>query len=213
MMMIVLRLLSLLGLKSRWHRHFSPGSWVGFFFRGGGVSLDSWTPGPKPLCHRHPTGPHPSGLWWTPAKGDSTKRDCALGPARLVGLVRRGEQGRGRHHRPVAEVVAAAQHVAHPGLVLALRDLRTLPPREIGPPRQQQAAHAGMDARARDLVGGGGGAVADRLPQADHLRIVGAFEARPALGAEIEELRPMLLRGGEPAEGVVALALRRRRIL
>jgi len=24
MMMIVLRLLSLLGLKSRWHRHFSP---------------------------------------------------------------------------------------------------------------------------------------------------------------------------------------------
>src|SRR3954452_20945202 len=36
------------------------------FFRGGGVSLDSWTPGPKSLCHRHPTGPHPSGLAWTP---------------------------------------------------------------------------------------------------------------------------------------------------
>src|SRR5579883_880811 len=28
--------------------------------------VDSWTPGPKPLCHRHPTGPHPSGLGWTP---------------------------------------------------------------------------------------------------------------------------------------------------
>src|SRR5262249_44865189 len=33
-------------------------------FQGGGVSVDSWTPGPKPLCHGHPTGPHPSGLWW-----------------------------------------------------------------------------------------------------------------------------------------------------
>src|SRR6185437_16359544 len=43
---------------------------------------DSWTPGPKPLCHRHPTGPHPSGLlWtpWTPDKGDSTNSDFALG--------------------------------------------------------------------------------------------------------------------------------------
>src|SRR6185503_4598790 len=42
-------------------------------------SVDSWTPGPKPLCHRHPTGPHPSGLLWTPAKGDSTKSNFALG--------------------------------------------------------------------------------------------------------------------------------------
>ena len=43
--------------------------------------MDSWTPGPKPLCHRHPTGPHPSGLlWtpWTPAKGDSMKNNFAL---------------------------------------------------------------------------------------------------------------------------------------
>ena len=36
-------------------------------FFTGPRSVDSWTPGPKPLCHRHPTGPHPSGLWWTPA--------------------------------------------------------------------------------------------------------------------------------------------------
>src|SRR6185312_8487794 len=44
-------------------------------------SVDSWTPGPKPLCHRHPTGPHPSGLLWTPwppARGDSTKSNFAL---------------------------------------------------------------------------------------------------------------------------------------
>src|SRR4051794_17968384 len=85
MTMIVLRLLSrllsLLGPKSRWHRHFSPRPLDRCFFRGGGVSLDSWTPGPKPLCHRHPTGPHPSGLLWTPVDsrhGDPTKSDFAL---------------------------------------------------------------------------------------------------------------------------------------
>jgi hypothetical protein len=36
MMMIVLRLLSLLGLKSRWHRHFSPHPLNKVFFQGGG---------------------------------------------------------------------------------------------------------------------------------------------------------------------------------
>jgi hypothetical protein len=34
MMMIVLRLLSLLGLKSRWHRHFSPRPLNEMFFQG-----------------------------------------------------------------------------------------------------------------------------------------------------------------------------------
>src|ERR1700761_7060296 len=45
------------------------------------MSVDSWTPGPKPLCHRHPTGPHPSGLlWtpWTPGEGNSTNSNFAL---------------------------------------------------------------------------------------------------------------------------------------
>src|SRR5690348_4274026 len=54
----------------------------------GKESVDSWTPGPKPLCHRHPTGPHPSGLLrtpWTPAKGDSTESDFALAQAFEVG--------------------------------------------------------------------------------------------------------------------------------
>src|SRR6476659_2593870 len=77
MMMIVLRLLSLLGLKSRWHRHFRLRPLKGVFSRSPG-SVDSWTPGPKPLCHRRPTGPHPSGLLWTPAKGYSTKSKFAL---------------------------------------------------------------------------------------------------------------------------------------
>src|SRR6478609_5207192 len=57
------------------------------FFQGGN-SVDSWTPGPKPLCHRHPTGPHPSGLLWTPAKGDPTKSNLALA-ARIIPSVAR----------------------------------------------------------------------------------------------------------------------------
>jgi len=39
------RLLSLLGLKSRGHRHFSPRPPNKVFFQGGGVSVDSWTLG------------------------------------------------------------------------------------------------------------------------------------------------------------------------
>src|SRR6476620_10184295 len=81
MMMIVLRLLSLLGLKSRGHRHFTPRPLNEVFFQGW-VSADSWTLGPKPLCHRHPTGPQPSGLLWTPAKGDPTKSKFAPGVPR-----------------------------------------------------------------------------------------------------------------------------------
>src|SRR5690348_10408916 len=68
------------------------------FFQGGAGSADSWTPSPKPLCHRHPTGPHPSGRLWTPAKGDSTKSNFALGARRL-------------HHR------LPGRAVRHPGPV------------------------------------------------------------------------------------------------
>src|SRR5690242_8742174 len=60
------------------------------FFQRDGISVDSWTLGPKPLCHRHPTGPHPSGLrWtpWTPAKGDSTRSDFALDHLDEVGIL------------------------------------------------------------------------------------------------------------------------------
>src|ERR1700756_1980535 len=81
MMMIVLHLLSLPGPKCRCHRHFSPRPPEQGVFSGGAEWLDSWTLGPKPLSHRHPTGPHPSGLlWtpWTPAKGESTKSNFAL---------------------------------------------------------------------------------------------------------------------------------------
>src|SRR5579871_1511200 len=101
MMMIVLRLLSLLlpllGLKSRWHRHFGPRPLNEVFFQGG-KSLNSWTPGPKPLWHRHPTGPHPRRLWWTPAKGSSTKSNVALGCWKLE-IERRGPD---RHRQRIA---------------------------------------------------------------------------------------------------------------
>src|SRR5690348_516245 len=54
------------------------------FFSGDTESVDSWTPGPKSLCHRHPTGPHPSGLpWtpWTPANGEATSNFALVGHA------------------------------------------------------------------------------------------------------------------------------------
>src|SRR5215813_8372283 len=66
------------------HDFRAPREWrapMKVFFRGGEMSVDSWTPGPKPLCHRHPTGPHPSGLWWTlvdSRKGCPTNSNVAL---------------------------------------------------------------------------------------------------------------------------------------
>src|SRR6476659_4558558 len=69
--------------SSRAHDFRAPLEWrapMKVFFQGG-MSVDSWTPGPKSLCHRRPTGPHPNGLlWtaWTPANGDSTKSNFAL---------------------------------------------------------------------------------------------------------------------------------------
>src|SRR3954462_12294417 len=72
MMTTVLRLLSLLGLNPASDPRTSR-----FSGEGVEVSLDSWTPGPKPLCHRHPTGPHPSGLAWTPTTGEPTRSDFA----------------------------------------------------------------------------------------------------------------------------------------
>src|SRR5215831_8176452 len=93
MMMIVLRLLSLLGLKSRCHRQFSHRLPNKVVFQRSGESVDSWTPGLKPLCHRHPTGPHPSGLSWTPTTGDSTRSNVALGLRTQEDRRRVGEQG------------------------------------------------------------------------------------------------------------------------
>src|SRR5436190_16811414 len=108
MTMIVPRLLSRAGLKSRGHRHFSPRLPNKVFFQGGGVSVDSWTPGPKPLCHRHPTGPQPSGLLWTPANDDSTKSDFALAPADAAAQERIAERAEMRPLLAVLAVTVAA---------------------------------------------------------------------------------------------------------
>src|SRR3954463_69832 len=77
MMMIVLRLLSLLGLKPRWHRHFSPRC----FSRGVGCrwirGLRAQNPcaiGMQPVHTRVDS----RGLQWTPATRDSTSSDFAL---------------------------------------------------------------------------------------------------------------------------------------
>src|SRR6185437_5922634 len=113
-----------------------------FFSRGPG-SVDSWTPGPKPLCHRRPTGPHPSGLLWTPAKGDSTKSNFAL-EAELLEVGRAAVEVGG-----VLERLADLQHVAlHVGLAEDL-DADRQAVREAA--RHRQAAQAEIVAGPREL--------------------------------------------------------------
>src|SRR5579871_4388527 len=77
------------------HDFRAPREWrvaMKVFFQGG-KSLDSWTPGPKPLCHRRPTGPHPSGLLRTPAQGDSSHcRQPWVSPW-IVRFSQRGTEG------------------------------------------------------------------------------------------------------------------------
>src|SRR3954468_23709749 len=122
MTMIVLRLLSrllpLLGLKSRWHRHFSPRPPNPMFFRGGGRGVAGFVDsGPKTLVpsasnrstaewtlvDSRPETLVPSASnrstrvdsSWTPAKGDSTESNFVLGRAQaflrhLAAFVRHG---------------------------------------------------------------------------------------------------------------------------
>src|SRR3954463_6825976 len=104
MMMIVLRLLSLLGLKSLSHRHFSPRPPNPMFFQGRGRGVAGFVDsGPKTLVPsasnrstpewtRVDSGPEtlvPSAsnrstradsLWapWSPATGERTTSDLAL---------------------------------------------------------------------------------------------------------------------------------------
>src|SRR5690349_4070030 len=60
--------------ECRWHWRVSRAGALSVFFQGGRVPMDSWTLRPKPLRHRHRTGPHPSGLWWTPVALESGRR-------------------------------------------------------------------------------------------------------------------------------------------
>src|SRR5579883_416438 len=95
-------------------------------FSVGTEAVDSWTPGPKPLCHRHPTGPHPNGLLWTPAKGDWMKSDVAL-VLRLPAPHLEGGRGNARIELLRRDLRAAAQFVDddletfEPGMALVVR--------------------------------------------------------------------------------------------
>src|SRR3954471_19126010 len=104
MIMTLLRLLSLLGLKSRLRPPNKP------FFGGGGVGC-RWIRG---LRARNPyaigiqpvhTRVDSRGLQWTPANGDSTSRDFALADVALLGGDRAGAGvGRQRPHLRVERV-------------------------------------------------------------------------------------------------------------
>ena len=68
MMMTVLRLLSLLGLKSRWHRHFSPRPFNKVFFQGAGIGelVNSW---PETLVPSASNRSTPEWILWNSRQG------------------------------------------------------------------------------------------------------------------------------------------------
>src|SRR5690606_25793640 len=114
------------------------------------------------------------------------------GPAGRVLAVGGGEE-RGREDLSrIAGVGPPAELATHLCLLLPLGDFGALPHGEIGAACQEQRAANGRLA-------------ADRTPEADDLRIVGCFEAGPGGFTELQELRPVRLRQGEPAKGEVAL--------
>src|SRR3954463_3994157 len=100
MMMIMLRLLSLLGLKSRWHRHFSPRARTRCFFRGEGCrwirglrAQNACAIGIQPVHTRVDSGGLPPG-------GEPTNSDFALGAGDFLEQAEEGPLALGRD-RPV----------------------------------------------------------------------------------------------------------------
>src|ERR1700759_1351305 len=82
MMMIELRLLSLLGLKFRWHRHFSLRPLSKVFFRGVGCRWNRGVLAQNPCAigiQPIHTRVESRGVAWSPATGDSTKSNVAGG--------------------------------------------------------------------------------------------------------------------------------------
>src|SRR4051794_14533833 len=78
------------------------------FPEGGGVSVDSWTPGLKCRFHRHRTGPLPSGLLWTPGapRGQGPARRTAVNPMAALTQISLG--GVAAHHALAVEAAADA---------------------------------------------------------------------------------------------------------
>src|SRR5215475_9632716 len=100
MTMIVLRLLSLLGLKSRWHRHFSPRPLDRVVFSGGrgvGGFVDSW---PKTLV---PSASNRSTPEWTRVdsrQGQFDEEQLRARTRGTLGLVGRVRSATARKLRP-----------------------------------------------------------------------------------------------------------------
>src|SRR6185437_1018479 len=100
MMMIVLRLLSpllsLRGLKPRWHRHFRPRPLNEVFFQGGRVAgfVDSW---PESLV---PSASNRSTLEWTLVDSLDSRQDRFDGEQLRAKAVRRGSTLAGRRPCP-----------------------------------------------------------------------------------------------------------------
>src|SRR5690242_3312084 len=90
MMMIVLRLLSLLDLKSRWHRHFRPRPPNKVFFQGRDVGglVDSW---PETLV---PSASNRSTPEWTLVDSRQGRSDEKQVRARRSTPVERGTERR-----------------------------------------------------------------------------------------------------------------------
>src|SRR3954468_15131454 len=79
MTMIVLRLLSLLALKSRWHRHFSPRPPNPMFFRGGGRGVAGFVDsGPETLVSSASNRSTPEWTRVDSRHGEPTRSDFAL---------------------------------------------------------------------------------------------------------------------------------------
>src|SRR5690242_5709746 len=112
MTMIVLRLLPLLGLRCRWHRHFSRLRPVrSGFSRGVGGRWIRGLLAQNPCAIGIEAVHDPRGLlWtrWTPGKADSTKSDVAL--ERLG----EGEAERGRLDRMEMDVADRRRLAAQP---------------------------------------------------------------------------------------------------
>src|SRR6185437_16287616 len=113
----------------RLHMRQKPRAPMSVFSAGPGA-VDSWTPSLKPLCHRHRSGPHPSGLPWTPwtlplllaslfrrkLAADQRRVEVAPGVGHLLDLGAGHAIGAAADLRPAQSLVEEARRVVgqHP---------------------------------------------------------------------------------------------------
>src|SRR4051812_16573200 len=157
MTMIVLRLLSLLGLKSLSHRHFSPRPPNPMFFRGRGRGVAGFVDsGAKTLV---PSASNRSTPAWTPVDsrhGEPTMSDFALARPE-VELGARTDAGRpARGHGLELGVEAHAFHAVD----AVVAEHRGLPAAEAVIGDRHRDRHVDADHADLDVAGEGAGSVA-----------------------------------------------------